>query len=37
MMVAIRDLTRGKNALSFFLSTLVGSAVLLSWSFFGRL
>ncbi|NCA98583.1 MAG: hypothetical protein EOM08_05430 [Clostridia bacterium] len=37
MMVAIRELTGKKTLLSFILSTLVGIAVLLSWSFFGRL
>jgi len=37
MMYAIRELAGGKNTLSFFLSTLVGAAVLLSWSIFGTL
>jgi len=37
MMVAIRELTGQKRTLSFFLSTLVGALILLSWSVFGRL
>ncbi len=37
MMFAIRELTGQKRTLSFFLSTLVGALVLLSWSVFGRL
>lgn len=37
MMVTIRELTGGKNALSVPLATLVGAFVLLSWSFFGNL
>ncbi|NMA93659.1 MAG: hypothetical protein GX975_03250 [Clostridiales bacterium] len=37
MIVTIRDLTGGKNALSVPLATLVGALVLISWSFFGNL
>lgn len=37
MIIAIRDLTGGKNALSVPLATAVGAAVLLSWSVFGSL
>lgn len=37
MMFTIRELTGGKNALSVSLATLVGAAVLFSWSVFGNL
>lgn len=37
MIVTIRELTGGKNALSVPLATTVGAAVLISWSVFGSL
>ncbi len=37
MMIAIRELTGGKNALSVPIATVVGGIVLISWSVFGNL
>lgn len=37
IMVTIREMTKGKTALSICMATLVGVAVLISWSYFGNL
>ncbi len=37
MIITIRELTGGKNALSVPLATLVGALILISWSLFGNL
>ncbi len=37
MIITIRELTGGKNALSIPIAAAVGAIVLLSWSFLGRL
>lgn len=37
MMITIRELTGGKNALSVTLATVVGAVVLVSWSIFGNI
>lgn len=37
MIYTIRGLTGGKTGVSVFISTMVGAAVLISWSFFGNL
>ena len=37
MMATLREMTKGKTVLSIILATLVGAAVLVSWSYFGKL
>ena len=37
MIISIREMTGGKNALSIPIATFVGAVVLVSWSFFGNI